>query len=95
MFGIKEKPKSEPLRLGQKVRDSITGYTGIAIGRTEWLYGCVRFTVQADALHDGKPIDSMCFDEEQLVLVEDAPQKTERTTNGPAPSVSQRPSPSR
>lgn len=59
------------IKLGSKVRDKITGYTGIAIGVTDWLSGCRRVTVQTQELKDGKPIDSCCFDESQLDLVEE------------------------
>jgi hypothetical protein len=59
------------VELGQRVKDTITGFEGIAIARTEWLYGCVRVTVQPQSMHDGKPIDSSTFDEPQLVGVAD------------------------
>ncbi len=34
-----------PIELGDKVRDTVTGFTGIAIGRAKWLYGCDRIVV--------------------------------------------------
>jgi hypothetical protein len=34
------------INLGAFVKDKITGFEGIVIGRTQWLYGCVRYTVQ-------------------------------------------------
>ena len=58
-----------PINLGDLARDTITGYQGIVIARTEWLHGCRRLCLQAPSLHDGKPIDSATFDEPQLVLV--------------------------
>ena len=61
------------IKLGSKVRDNITGFTGIATARTEWLHGCARVTVQPQALHDGKPIDPFTFDEEQMEVVEELP----------------------
>ncbi len=30
------------VKLGQKVKDSISGFEGIVVGRAEYLYGCVR-----------------------------------------------------
>lgn len=57
------------LNLGDRVRDKITGYTGIIMARTEWLYGCNRYIVQAEALHDGKPVEHQAFDEPQLEVV--------------------------
>lgn len=38
------------VNLGQVVRDRITGYSGVVIGRTDWLYGCVRYGVQSTEL---------------------------------------------
>lgn len=54
------------IKLGDEVTDKVTGYTGIAIARTEWVYGCVRFGVQSQHLHEGKPIDAVWFDEAEL-----------------------------
>ena len=54
------------IKLGQKVRDRITGIEGIAIGRTEWLYGCNRIVIQPKGTgSDGKPIESVVVDEPQ------------------------------
>lgn len=59
------------INLGSKVKDSITGFAGVATGRTEWLYGCVRYCVEPAELRDGKPIEAQHFDEQRLVVVED------------------------
>ena len=61
------------IHLGDVAMDTITGFQGVAIARTEWLYGCRRITLQPQALHDGKPIDSHTFDEPQCVLVSSQP----------------------
>lgn len=37
---------AKDIKLGDKVRDMASGFTGIAIGRHDYLYGCVRITVQ-------------------------------------------------
>lgn len=54
------------IKLGQTVTDSITGFTGIATSRTEYLYGCVRIGVQPKELNDGKPVQEEYFDEQRL-----------------------------
>ena len=54
------------IKLGQKVRDRITGFEGVATSRTEYLYGCVRIYVEPGGLHDGKPIEPQVFDEQRL-----------------------------
>lgn len=59
------------VRLGSKVRDNITGFTGIAVGRTAWLHGCARVGVEPDTLKDGKPIEIQWFDEQRIDVLED------------------------
>ncbi len=69
--------------LGSKVRDRISGYEGIITSRTEWLYGCLRYMVQSQALKDGKPIDSIGCDEEALELIEPVKAQETKATGGP------------
>jgi valyl-tRNA synthetase len=59
------------IRLGSKVKDVFTGFTGIATGRTEWLFGCTRICIEPTELTDGKPIESVWFDEQRVEVVED------------------------
>lgn len=54
------------IQLGDTVKDPVTGYSGIAAGRTTWLNGCVRIGVQAK-MRDGKVPELEWFDETQLV----------------------------
>jgi len=54
------------IELGQKVKDPITGFEGIAVAKTQWLYGCTRFGVQARIDKDGKVPEAQWFDEPQL-----------------------------
>jgi hypothetical protein len=59
------------ISLGDRVVDKITGFSGIVVSRTEWLYGCVRLSVQPEKLRlEGKPVDAQVFDEPQLELVQ-------------------------
>lgn len=83
------------IKLGDKARDTITGYTGIVVADTTWLNGCRRLTLQAGELKDGKPIDSYCVDEGQLEKVEDAMAVREGKRGGPAPSPQRAPDPVR
>lgn len=61
---------SKVIELGDKVRDRVTGYTGIVIGEATWLYGCKRLVIQSQDLKDGKPVDSLNIDEPQAELLE-------------------------
>lgn len=68
------------INLGDKVKDSVTGFTGIAIGRTQWLHGCDRIIVQPAVDKTGKMGENAQFDEPQLILVKKAVVKVEQTT---------------
>ena len=77
------------IKLGDKVKDTITDFEGTVIARTLYLNGCVRYGVQAKELKDGIPVDCVWLDEEQLEKVEvtepDIPLKIqkEESTGGP------------
>lgn len=58
------------VQLGDLVRDRLSGFTGIAYGKNEWLNKCVRYSVHPRELKDGKPIEPQWFDVEQLEVVE-------------------------
>lgn len=55
--------------LGDKVKDSVSGFQGIAVSRHTYLQGCDRITVQPPIDKDGKHPDAMSFDEPQLLIV--------------------------
>ena len=57
------------INLGDKVKDKVSGFTGIAVGKTEWLYGCVRFNIQPPIDKDGKLPEMGSFDEPQLEVI--------------------------
>lgn len=60
----------DKIQLGDLVEDKITGFKGIAICRTEWMYGCIRITVQPTKLSkDGKVVEAGTFDEPQLKIL--------------------------
>lgn len=60
------------VKLGNKVRDTITGFTGVAVARTDWLYGCSRIGVEQAGLDkDGKPLEVQWFDEQRVQVVAD------------------------
>jgi hypothetical protein len=58
------------IELGNKVRDTLTGFTGIAVGRTTWLYGCTRIAIEPNKLgKDGKPAEPHWFDEQRIEVI--------------------------
>ena len=79
------------ITLGSTVKDSITGFTGIAVGEYKYLNGCVRINIQPTKLKDGKSIESETFDIEQLELVDKPKKKEVEPSGGPHPEPTPRP----
>ncbi len=81
------------IQLGDRVKDPITGITGIAIARTTWLHGCDRITIQPEGFNkEKKPYENITIDEPQLKIVK--PKKVKRgssKTGGPMSSPEQKP----
>jgi hypothetical protein len=58
------------IALGSLVKDNITGFIGIAIGRTEFGFGCIHIRVQAQGLtKEGEPIPTQSFDEQRMEVL--------------------------
>ncbi|HLB65274.1 MAG TPA: hypothetical protein VJJ46_10565 [Anaerolineales bacterium] len=56
--------------LGDRAKDVISGFCGIVVGRTTWLYGCSRLGLQAEKPGtDGKLQTTEWFDEGQVRLM--------------------------
>lgn len=60
----------QAIELGDRVKDPITGCTGIVTCITTWLHGCIRVGVQPEELDKGRPVDDRYFDQSQLVVVD-------------------------
>ncbi len=58
------------IKLGNKVKDTVTGFEGITIARIDYLHGCCQWCVKSQALHEGKPISGVYFDEPLLEVLE-------------------------
>jgi hypothetical protein len=50
--------------IGRTVRDKVTGFSGIVVGRVEYLTGCNQLLVQPKVL-DGKMVESAWLDEQR------------------------------
>lgn len=76
------------IELGSEVVDKVTGFKGVVIGRTEWHYGCKRYTVQPKGTNkDGKMFEAASFDEDALKVTKKPTSKktTVKKTGGPQP----------
>lgn len=71
--------------LGKRYRCTITGFEGVAVGRFEYLHGCVRISLLGTA--DGKP-EEFSFDEPQLESVDTGRQLSRVGPGGPRPTPS-------
>lgn len=54
------------IKLGDYAKDKITGIEGVVTAKATYLTGCARFHIQPRELKDGKPIEGIYFDEDQL-----------------------------
>ncbi len=69
------------IKLGDKVKDVVSGFTGRATGRAEYITGCVQFLVMPDKVDkEGKFLEGHWFDEDRLKKV----PRTKRLTLQPA-----------
>jgi hypothetical protein len=55
--------------LGRQAKDKITGFKGIIIGRTEYLFGCNVYGLSPETLADGKRMDTEWFDEGRIEII--------------------------
>lgn len=58
------------INLGDKCRDTVTGFEGIATVRSEYISGCARVGLQPVVDKDGKIPDAQHFDEPMLTVVQ-------------------------
>lgn len=54
------------IRPGDKVRDKITGFEGVATARCLYMNGCIQIEVTADHLVDGKVLPPIWMDEQRV-----------------------------
>lgn len=57
------------IKLGDRVRDRVSGLEGVVVMRSEYLNGCVRYGVQPVVDKDGKMPDSHYIDEMQIEVI--------------------------
>ena len=58
------------IKLGQEVRDRVTGFQGIVVVIANHLYGCVRIGVQPQGMDkDGRKFDDAFFDVSALEVI--------------------------
>lgn len=74
------------IELGDRVRDPVTGFSGIAVCITTYLHGCIRIGVQPEKPVDGRIVDPQYLDQVQLELVKKTVHVSQVLTVGPKPA---------
>ncbi len=60
----------DTLTLGEKYRDTITGFVGVCTGICAYLYGCRQALLTPELDSDGKIVKGIWIDEQRLVLAD-------------------------
>lgn len=56
------------INLGDKCREQVTGFEGIATSRVEYMNGCVRYCLEAPGKDGG--VEELYFDEQRLSVIQ-------------------------
>ena len=74
------------IKLGQKVRDTITGIEGIATSKTEYLNGCVQYEltrrIKKGEVLTAESIQGINVDSQQLEVIETKKKPIKKSNNG-------------
>jgi len=68
--------EQKEITLGDKVKDTISGFTGIAISRRTYLTGCNRINVQPRVSKAGAMLNPVLFNEIDLEVVDEKDKKS-------------------
>ena len=66
------------IKLGEKVKDVVSNFVGIAVARTEWLYGCSRIEVVPKVKKNNEKVEGIWFDEDGLVTIGEGVNKKQK-----------------
>jgi len=72
--------------LGKTLRDTVSGFEGVAVARVEYLNGCIQYCIQPPA-KDGRLPDGVYLDEHQLVEIGEGVSIEASGTGGPSRHV--------
>jgi len=71
------------VNLGDEVKDSVSGFKGIAVAKHTYLQGCDRVSVQPSIDKEGKLPEAQTFDEPQLETIKQAKVKRQASSIDP------------
>lgn len=58
-------------KLGNRLKDKVTGFTGIATARIQYINGCIQYCLIPQVDKDGKYVEGIYFDVQRLEHVDD------------------------
>jgi len=61
---------SRKIELGDRVKDKVSGATGVVTGITEWITGCDTLTIAPSVKEDGKVPDGVYIDINRAEVIE-------------------------
>lgn len=61
------------IKLGQTVTDQLTGFSGVALGRCEYITGCNQVLVQPRLKADGDFVEPRWLDEDRMLVAANIP----------------------
>lgn len=70
------------IKLGDKVRCKITGFSGIAVAKTEFINGCVQYNVLPKGESKNKMPEDMSIDIQSLEKIEVKKKKIKKSSTG-------------
>ena len=76
------------IKLGDKVKDKVTGFTGVATSKVEYLNGCVQFCITPKMKSkDNKMPEGTYIDQQQLEVVGKKVSVKRKRTGGSMPNT--------
>ncbi len=70
------------IALGNEVKDKVTGFTGIATSRIEYLNGCKQICIKPKMVKDSKMPDGEYIDIQQIEVVGEGVDVAQKPTGG-------------
>lgn len=80
----REDHMNQTAKLGDRVRCSVTGFTGTVVAEHNYLHGCCRLTVLPAVDEKGSLKEEATFDAPQLIVLEESVAEIgDRSVGGP------------
>jgi len=70
------------IQLGDKVKDKVSGFVGVAVAKTEFINGCIQYNVMPKAGKDGKMPEEVGIDEQSLEVIVQKRKKIKKKDTG-------------